>query len=725
LAVTLARIERNQAASESTLARQLTELKDQVISAIADGKMAKSGDIVQKLSAAQRVATHDLPQEAILASLRYNEIEDRQSRILDPSEKKYSWIFDETCTGQSPVRYMQWLREDGGIFWVTGKPGSGKSTLMKYIYRDERTHSALQTWAKGRQLFTASHYFWYLGSQVEKSYSGLMRSILYKILCSCPDLIESVREERWQNELSGRDTSVLSWRVDELQACIGALVSQSLEVEGKKTCFCFFIDGLDEYDGDREVINALMRLAQSGHTKICASSRPWNRFTDAFSASKCRGNYLELQQHTRGDISNYVERELGSTLSDLSKVYDDWKPLVREVIDRSEGVFLWVTLVVKRELRPMLEDRESISTVRKRLDEVPSGMITAMGPSDHADRILDLHEYFQRIFERIWADDERADERHGADTAKIFKSSIAANGPLPAAAFLVIVCDSPYDMAISAHVQEDFPWDDPVEIDIIRAQVNCQCQDLLSVVLPRGLPQNENGIKKHKGFCRIEFLHRSVQDFLQQCKPVSEKLDRLAGPGFNADRTLLAFYIFFIKKAGNLFNDTLGWSTEALLHLANTGDCYDDPAAQSLQELDKAMQLVYARGQEHWSNRACEVPVRDGNSAFPLAADLAERGNRNLVGHLIELNLIHPIKEALAFKLPAKRGRPLLDYALRFNPNAAFRLQYPDSLFQSSANPAMVELLLGMGCSVNEPVQIYKGRTVWDLYLAFISNQKI
>jgi hypothetical protein len=131
LAVTLARIERNQAASESTLARQLTELKDHVISAIADGKMAKSGDLVQKLSAAQRVATHDLPQEAILASLRYNEIEDRQSRIVDPSEKTYSWIFDETCTGQSPVRYMQWLREDGGIFWVTGKPGSGKSTLVK------------------------------------------------------------------------------------------------------------------------------------------------------------------------------------------------------------------------------------------------------------------------------------------------------------------------------------------------------------------------------------------------------------------------------------------------------------------------------------------------------------------------------------------------------------------------------------------------------------------
>jgi hypothetical protein len=37
----------------------------------------------------------------------------------------------------------------------------------------------------------------------------------------------------------------------------------------------------------------------------------------------------------------------------------------------------------------------------------------------------------------------------------------------------------------------------------------------------------------------------------------------------------------------------------------------------------------------------------------------------------------------------------------------------------------MVKLLLGIGCNVNEPIHIYNGRTVWDLYLAFLSNQKI
>lgn len=375
LATALTRIERNQTASHSSLAHQLIELKDQIVSAMTNERSPKGGDLASKLSAAQRMATHYLPQEAILTSLRYTEMEYRQNGIVDPSDSSYSWIFDDAGVTKDQLsnRYMPWLREDDGIFWVTGKAGSGKSTLMKHIHKDRRTHAALRSWANGRQLFTASHYFWYAGSQVEKSYAGLLRSIVYRILRSCPDLVESVCKGRWHDELRGRDTSTLPWTVDELHVCLDALMLPNLEFGGKKVCFCFFIDGLDEYDGDREVINTLVRLSQSGHTKICASSRPWNRFEDAFSTSKLRGNYLELHLHTRADISKYVGEELAIAFSNLSKVYEDWEPLVQDVIERSEGVFLWVMLVVKRELRPMLEDRESILTIRKQLDRVPSG----------------------------------------------------------------------------------------------------------------------------------------------------------------------------------------------------------------------------------------------------------------------------------------------------------------------------------------------------------------
>jgi hypothetical protein len=372
LADTLNRIERRQAASDSTLVCRLLELKREVISAVSGALLPNNGDLTEKLRAAQKLATLDLPRETIFTSLRYSEIDNRQSNILGTSHSSYDWMFEEKDLSP-PIQYISWLSKGDGIFWVTGKAGSGKSTLMKHIYNDERTESALEQWAEGRKLLRASHYFWYLGSPKERSYKGLVMSILYKILHACPDLIEAVCQDRWSDELRGLDTSSANWEDDELRRCLDELVTRNLKSEGRDICFCFFIDGLDEYDGDYEVVDTLVRLAQSGHTKICASSRPWNKFETAFSGSKSAGNYVELHQHTRGDISRFVLEELKSTLRKLSRVDEDWMPLIFEVINRSEGVFLWVALVIKKELRPMLEARDHVSFVRKRLNAVPSG----------------------------------------------------------------------------------------------------------------------------------------------------------------------------------------------------------------------------------------------------------------------------------------------------------------------------------------------------------------
>lgn len=74
------------------------------------------------------------------------------------------------------------------------------------------------------------------------------------------------------------------------------------------TCrFCFFVDGLDEYDGQEEdIILFIKQLAASPFIKICASSRPWNRFREAFGTS----NHLVLEGLTRMDITRHVESEL-------------------------------------------------------------------------------------------------------------------------------------------------------------------------------------------------------------------------------------------------------------------------------------------------------------------------------------------------------------------------------------------------------------------------------
>ena len=210
---------------------------------------------------------------------------------------------------------------------------------------------------------------------MEQSYSGILRSLLYDIFRSCPALIKPVCDIRWAEALRGKDIRSMAWTDSELQECGKALVTSDLEIEGQKvtTCFCIFIDGLDEYRGNQDLAKFIVSLSNAGRAKICASSRPWNQFEDAFVVSRQRDRFLELHRHTKPDIAKVVEGELGAKLTRIDRTGEEWKSLVQDVIDRAEGVFLWVTPVLKQELIPCLENREEIDFLKERLGAVPRG----------------------------------------------------------------------------------------------------------------------------------------------------------------------------------------------------------------------------------------------------------------------------------------------------------------------------------------------------------------
>lgn len=183
-------------------------------------KSSDASAVVEKALATQKLATLDLPRSNILSSLVFSEINNRQDRIEETGHSTYEWIFDNTNAASPGAQFLSWLEHGEGIFWITGKAGSGKSTLVKCICNDPRTLQSLQQWAKGRELLIASHYFWYLGSVMEKSFSGLLRSVLYKILNNCPDLIEPVCKTSWSDELRGRNSGSLAWTDAELRQCL-------------------------------------------------------------------------------------------------------------------------------------------------------------------------------------------------------------------------------------------------------------------------------------------------------------------------------------------------------------------------------------------------------------------------------------------------------------------------------------------------------------------------
>jgi len=137
----------------------------------------------------------------------------------------------------------QWLRSGSGVYWICGKAGSGKSTLMRYLYDHPTTRALLSQWAGSEKLLVGSHFFWNLGQPEQKTQHGLQRSILYQILHHKSSAIRDVLPRLYADALSGQhDTNSPS--AAEIDFAYRAL--QQVSGLGK---ICLLIDGMDEFDG--------------------------------------------------------------------------------------------------------------------------------------------------------------------------------------------------------------------------------------------------------------------------------------------------------------------------------------------------------------------------------------------------------------------------------------------------------------------------------------------
>lgn len=271
----------------------ISEDLSEVKAGIKDLKKTNAKD-----SSQYSIQLHDLQQHLrdaatpVLGSLAYEQLYYRFDKIPKAYSETFAWIF-----GSSVTPFSAWAVTDDGIFWITGKAGSGKSTLMKFLCSHSATRALLQEWAAKRRLVIASHFFWIAGGKLQRSQEGLLRSILYQILQECPELAPLVMQSR------GTDKNLLSllWTTKELADSLLTIARQRT----LSTCFCFFIDGLDEYDGEHaEIIRILSDLTSSPFMKICTASRPWNIFQRTYGREP--GKMLTMQDLTKIDIEHYI-----------------------------------------------------------------------------------------------------------------------------------------------------------------------------------------------------------------------------------------------------------------------------------------------------------------------------------------------------------------------------------------------------------------------------------
>ncbi|KAM0323537.1 hypothetical protein ACHAQA_008818 [Verticillium albo-atrum] len=240
-------------------------------------------------------------QARILRTLWFRKMDDRRGIITPAHKETFHWALDTSEDLEDRNNFTNWLRSESGIYWVHGKAGSGKSTLMKYIHSSPQTLAHLSTWAKSEACSIADFFFYYLGTPEQNTQEGLSNAMLFKIFSRFPALLSEALPNLWREANDGKES---------MQPPSAAEVKYAVEVISSYEDlppFCLFIDGLDEYVGDfQDGLAFINRLAMNPKIKIVVSSRPEPHCVAAFEDLP----KMKLQALTRKDIASYVQELL-------------------------------------------------------------------------------------------------------------------------------------------------------------------------------------------------------------------------------------------------------------------------------------------------------------------------------------------------------------------------------------------------------------------------------
>jgi hypothetical protein len=279
-------------------------------------------------------------------ALAFPEMGLRSVNIPYAQPQTCGWLFES-------AEYKRWLdpscqSKHHGVLWLKGKPGAGKSTLMKAALRHAR---AIQSPGK-----LASFFFNARGQGLEKSTEGMYRALLHQVVLeveTLPDLVEPAMLAIFEKK---------GWPLDLLKD----LFRETLLWFGVREGLVCYIDALDECDEDaiRDMLALFEELAASATSdhlgfSVCFASRHYPNIKVDYREEIVLD---DIKAH-HDDISIYVQRRL--------KVHNVLQrhELANEIMQTSSGVFMWVVLVVA--ILNKFDDRGDVHSLRARLREIP------------------------------------------------------------------------------------------------------------------------------------------------------------------------------------------------------------------------------------------------------------------------------------------------------------------------------------------------------------------
>ena len=563
----------NQSANLEQLSQVTQQIKALKARSLSTRKAIDNQDLKALSKTIQEVVDRCLQHkkvEHVLRSLHFEHIAERKADIKLAHKNTFKWSLSK-----EKATLASWLESENGVYWIAGKAGCGKSTLMKYLENDPQTAALLTTWAGDKPLLIASHYFWALGTGLQKGLQGLLRTLLFQAFMEQPDLIQICCAHRLD---ASKFRYLESWTVEELTETFQKL-STSKDLRHK---ICFFIDGLDEFRGGtcQELVDTVNRCALGDNIKFCVSSRGWTEFETAYGKSKWS---LRVHDLTREDIDTYVKDQLGEDTAFMKHTNcsaEEVQSLVQEVATRAEGVFLWVYLVMRNLLRGITK-LDDISILRQRLAEFPPDldlffayMLDSIDKVYYAETsaifnmlrespaytipidVITAYRAFQQssyhphqtknelitiseVEEELKMKDYEESIHNGGHGEKSVEFVLPRKGPTPKIRIQDKRMSARKVNDIFSKIRSDTAGTSNLLNDpqLERNRIMNRCGDLIQV-----FDVGEGEEKKY----RVGLLHRSVADFFE-LPAIQKVIQRRSKPGFQVQEALVEAYAALIE----------------------------------------------------------------------------------------------------------------------------------------------------------------------------------
>ncbi|CAF3656601.1 unnamed protein product [Fusarium graminearum] len=480
-------------------------------------------------------------EQLFISRLCYETMQERELTIKDAHKGTFRWVFEDgDVTG-----FKNWLVSDETLYWITGKPGSGKSTLMRYLLQPVsqnqdgsngsttrstsseiailphgRCEEHLKQWAgNDGKLTVVSFHFWAVGSKLQSSQEGLFRTLLVQLLRAHPEVIPIVAPLRWESLcLFNLDPKGFS------QIELGDMFQQAIAYISTRAKLAMFIDGLDEFEGNCHDLISLVQRCVESPIKICISSRPWVEFEGAFGDCP----RLKMEDLSHQDISDYVsakfeaDAQFKSLQRRQARVATE---LVESIVKKSSGVFLWVTIVVAS-LLAGIGAGDRVEDLQKRLSLLPA----------------EIKNLYERILENI-------DSGYREHTAQLLKLMAAfETQPSPLLFWYADEVDF-MGRAINEDLTTVSRHEVLERIEDIRRRLNSRCKGLLEI---NNSVKTASYSSSHFGGT-VDYLHKTVYEFVSS-RRTQRRLRRYLKKPYDANLRVAAAYAALTKGAVNWTN---------------------------------------------------------------------------------------------------------------------------------------------------------------------------